>query len=362
MVRLPEAMVGILRPILRPLRRWVTTAHDGDPRTAVTPPQQRMARNLADAIDRAVALGLWDHADRLARTAAPLATGYPRLVEPIARLRLAQGDPETALRMIETCRTPPASLRMLRATCQLFLGSRTEAHLDLYRWSARASAPLDARLMLGLMERDGKDATAVRTLLRNLRHLEDPRTLQALLLISTQRQRPEQAKVWADRLRDGGRSGSEGAAEISDLMLQSLGMPGLPLDAEPTTDQANALAMELITFEPAITTLTEAQQRRPHLPTVFLLVRAIEQALPDLSDRSSAMHAMARLSVLLGEYDAARSWAQQGLAANPMSAALVLLVKELGGSPTPPDPSGVVSVLEPTRDTDASNRARRAAA
>jgi len=355
-------MVGILRPILRPLRRWVSTARGGDHHGAVTPPQQGLARKLADAIDRAVALGLWDHADRLARTAAPHASGYPRLVEPLARLRLAQGDPETALRLIETCRTPPASLRMLRATCLLFLGSRSEAHLDLYRWSARASAPLDARLLLGLMERDGKDATAVRTLLRNLRHLEDPRTLQALLLISTKRGRPEQAEVWAGRLRNGGRSGSEGAAEISDLMLQSLGMPGLRADAEPTTDQANALAMELITFEPAITTLTEAQRRRPHLPTASLLARAIEQALPDLSDQSSALHAMARLSVLLGDYGAARSWAQQGLAANPMSVELVLLVKELGDSPTPPDPSGIVSVFEPDRDLDESNRARRTAA
>jgi len=355
-------MVGILRPILRPLRRWVSNARGADRPAAVTPPQQHLARKLADAIDRAVALGMWDHADRLARTAAPLATGYPRLVEPLARLRLAQGDPETALRLIETCRTPPASLRMLRATCLLFLGSRTEAHLDLYRWSSRASAPLDARLLLGLLERDGDDATAVRTLLRNLRHLEDPRTLQALLLISTQRARPEQAKVWADRLRTAGRSGSEGAAEISDLMLQSLGMPGLRADAEPTTDQANALAMELITFEPAITTLTEAQRRRPHLPTALLLTRAIQQALPDLSDQSSALHAMARLSVLLGDYEAARSWAGKGLAANPMSAALVLLVNELGEGPTPPDPSGVVSVFEPDGDLDESRRARRTAA
>ena len=105
--------------------------------------------------------------------------------------------------------------------------------------------------------------------------------------------------------------------------------------------------MELITFEPAITTLTEAQQRRAHLPTALLLARAIEQALADLSDRSSAMHALARLSVLLGDTDAARRWAEQGLAANPMSAALVLLVEQLGDSPTPPDPSGVISSIAP---------------
>ncbi len=295
---------------------------------------------------------MWDHADRLARTAASYAPGYPRLVEPIARLRLAQGDPETALRMIETCRTPPASLRLLRATCLLFLGERTQANLDLYRWSARASAPLDARLLLGLMERGSDDATAVRSLLRNLRHLEDPRTLQALLLISTQRGRPEQADVWAGRLRAGGRTGNEGEAEISDLMLQSLAMPGLHTDTEPTADQANALAMELITFEPAIATLTKAQQRQPHLPTVLLLARAIEQALADLSDRSSAMHALARLSVLLGDTDAACRWAKQGLAANPMSAALVLLVEKLGDSPTPPGPSGLISPIGPDPKPD----------
>ena len=42
-------MVGILRPILRPLRRWVSTARAGDRRAAVTPQQQRLARKLADA-------------------------------------------------------------------------------------------------------------------------------------------------------------------------------------------------------------------------------------------------------------------------------------------------------------------------
>jgi len=98
------------------------------------------------------------------------------------------------------------------------------------------------------------------------------------------------------------------------------------------------------------------------LPTALLLTRAIQQALPDLSDQSSALHAMARLSVLLGDYEAARSWAGKGLAANPMSAALVLLVNELGEGPTPPDTSGVVSVLEPDGDLDESRRARRTAA
>jgi len=304
--------------------------------------RRRLARRLADAIDRAVAMGLWDHADRIAKTAAPMAPDCPRLVEPLARLRLAQGDPETALRLIETCQTPPASLRLLRATCLLFLGRRTDANLDLYRWSSRASAPLDARLLLGLLERGVDDSTAIRTLRRNLRHLEDARTLQALVLIGAKRRRAEQTETWAGRLRACCSAGGDEQAAITDLMLRSLGMTGLRADAAPTTEQVNALAMELITFEPAIPTLTEAQRRRPHLPTARLLARAVELALPDLSDGPAALHALARLSIILGDQNSALGFAERGLAENPMSAALALLVEELTG-PMPPDPVSVVA-------------------
>ena len=95
--------------------------------------------------------------------------------------------------------------------------------------------------------------------------------------------------------------------------------------------------MELITFEPAIETLVGAQRRRPHAPTALLLRRAIEQALPDLSDTAASLHAMARLSLLLGDEAAARAYAERGLAANPMSASLALLLREIGGPPPPPE-------------------------
>jgi tetratricopeptide (TPR) repeat protein len=246
----------------------------------------------------------------------------------LARLRLAQGDPETAIRVIDGCRTLPASMRLLRAACNLFLGARAEADIDLLRWSARASAPLDARLMLGLLEWRRND-DAVETLQRNLRHLEDPRTLQALLLISVHRGRHEQAEAWARRLRASCTSGGRGAAGSADLMLRSLGMAGISPHQKPTAEQVNALAMELITFEPAVETLTEAQCRRPHLPTASVLRQAIAQALPDLCDPASALHALARLSILQGERSAALDFARRGLAENPMSAPLSLLVDEL---------------------------------
>lgn len=322
-------MPGILAPLFGGLRRKRAGSNGDRREPQVSTGRRRLARRLADAIDRAMALGMWEHAERLAQSAASLARGFPRLAEPLARLRLAQGDPETALRIIDGCRTQPASLRLLRATCQLFVGDLAEAQLDLHGWSARASAPIDARLLLGLLEALQGDATAVQTLLRNLRHLEDPRTLQALLLVSIARGRPEPAQAWAGRLRTCCAGGAEGGARAVDLMLESLGMAGLPADAEPTSERAGALAMELITFEPAIQTLTEAQRRRPHRPTVRLLGRAIEQALPDLGDPAAALHALATLALLEGDEEAARTFARRGLDENPMSVPLALLLRRL---------------------------------
>ncbi|MHC4082575.1 MAG: tetratricopeptide repeat protein [Planctomycetota bacterium] len=349
-------MPGILSPILGGLRRWATTTRGKcRQRPAPTGPPRRLARRLADAIDRAMALGLWEHADRLARTAASLAPGYARLAEPLARLRLAQGDPETALRVIEGCRTLPASLRLLRAACNLSLGARAEADLDLHQWSARASAPIDARLMLGLLEwRRGDDA--VGTLQRNLRHLEDQRTLQALLLVSLHCGLAEQAKVWARRLRTGCAGGGRSTVRSVDLMLRSLGMAGVHPDEQPTREQVNALAMELITFEPAIKTLTEAQCRRTHLPTVQLLHEAIEQALPDLCNPAEALHALARLSMLEGDRRAALGFAERGLDENPMSAPLSLLVEQLSET-TPPDDQAAATSPMPAEPAAAKGKA-----
>jgi hypothetical protein len=349
-------MSGILTPILGGLRRLVTTtAGRRHPVAAPAAPPRRLARRLADAIDRAMALGLWEHADRLARTAASLAPGYARLAEPLARLRLAQGDPETAIRVIDGCRTLPASLRLLRATCNLFLGARAEADLDLHRWSARASAPIDARLMLGLLEWR-RDDDAVGTLQQNLRHLEDPRTLQALLVIGVHRGRHEQAKAWARRLRTGCAGGGRGSVRSIDLMLRSLGMAGVHADEQPTPEQVNALAMELITFEPAIATLTEAQCRRTHLPTVRLLHQAIEQALPDLGDAAEALCALSRLSILEGNLTAAREFARRGLDENPMSAPLSMLLAELSDTTRPDDPA-VAAARVPAETADAKGKA-----
>ena len=331
-------MTGILAPLLVGLRRRKTASSRKRADGSSDAGPRRVARRLADAIDRAMAMGLWEHADRLAAISAKLAPGYARLAEPLARLRLAQGEPETALGIIDGCRAHPASLRLLRATCLLLVGARSQAQIDLRRWSSKSSAPLDARLLLGLLEWKDDPESAVQTLLANLKHLEDPRTLQALLLVSVSRGRTEQAEFWAGRLRGCGAAGN-GIPDVG-LMLESLGMPGVQPDAESTPEQVNALAMELLTFEPAIGALTEAQRRRPHLPTARLIRSAIGQALPDLCDAPAALEALALLSLVLGDDEAADAFARRGLADNPMSASLALLLEELhGAEPRPSSPT-----------------------
>lgn len=342
-------MTGVLAPLLVGFRRWSTRSRLE--RRGST--SRRIARRLGDAIDRAMALGLWDHADRLADSAAKLAPGCARLAEALARLRLAQSRPETALGIIDACRAKPASLRMLRATCLLHVGAGPEAQIDLQRWSTRSSAPLDARLLLGLLERRHDDDAAIATLLRNLRHLEDPRTLAALLLVNVNRGRLEQAATWARRLRHCSAAGATAGEMDVDVMLQSLGMPGVQPDAECTPEQVHALAMELITFEPAIGVLTEAQRRRPHLPTIRLLRRAVEQALPDVGDLPAALEALARLSMMLDDRGAAEMFARRGLVENPMSASLTLLLEELRPDGPPDAPVSKPAVVGTVGDAPA---------
>lgn len=329
-------MARLLRSILGRVRRRTPAlaANVGQRR----PPQheRELARKLAEGIDRAIDAGMWAHAQRLADAAGSLAPQCARLSEQLARLRLAEHDAETALRIIEGCRTMPSSLRLLRAVCLWLVGQRIETHLDLHRWSAKASAPLDARLLLALIDWHLGDADrSIQTLHQNMRHLEDPRTIEALILIHLLNDRPDRAEEWAQRLRRVSHMGA--VAREADPLLRSLGMPGLTEEAEPTEDQIANLAMELICFEPAIDVLVAAQRNRLHSPTIRLLAPSIERALPDLSDASAGMHALARLSLLQDQRSEAKRWAERGLSENPMSAPLAIMVGELSQA-DPQDP------------------------
>ena len=130
-----------------------------------------------------------------------------------------------------------------------------------------------------------------------------------------------QAEVWARSLRQSiGTVDTRDTPEVS-VLLESLAMPAFDPDTDPTPREVNALAMELVTYEPAIGTLVEAQKRRPHLRTIGLIRRALAQVLGELLDEAYGC-----------------DWAQSGLTLNPMSASLALLSETLDPRPAGREP------------------------
>jgi tetratricopeptide (TPR) repeat protein len=286
------------------------------------------ARQLAALLDRAMQLGLWEHADRVASTAASVAHVHTGLTERLARLRLRQGQPESALAMIDSCQARPSSLRLLRNICLVQSGRRGEAHLDLHRWATRASCPLQARIMLALLERDlGDDQAATEALRGNLRHMDDPQTLAALVMLCMESGRTEQAHAWAGRLRRACVACS--TAPAIDIMLRSVGMRGIDQSADTDESHVQQLCTELLAQEHAIGALVAAQELEPDISSGRLLAAALEQALPDLESPANGYEALSRLSMALGDHDAALAWARRGLEMCPMSAALVRLTGDL---------------------------------
>jgi tetratricopeptide (TPR) repeat protein len=295
------------------------------------PAEERLtARALANAIERAMHLGLWSHAERIARSAAALASRSPRLAERLARLRLVAGEPEIAINIIDGCPTSHASLRLLRTVCLIRLGRREEAHSDLLRWSRRSSAPLDARLLLAMLEwESGDEHAAAATLLRNLRHLEDRRTLELLVLSAVASGRPERIERWSTRLRHASAYGA--GSPYVDIMLQSLSLAAIGLNTAATEEQIAMLAVELQGAEYVIPTLVEALEIRPQLSVASLLYEAVRRSLDEFVDRARALESLARLALALDDRAAAGEWIKQGLRENPMSATLTMLREALSG-------------------------------
>lgn len=181
----------------------LASAHAAAPWVPPTAEERSVARQLCAALDRAIELGLWQHADRVALAAAVLAAEYPPLAERVARLRVRQGRIETALAIIDACPASSASLRLLRAVCLLRLGRGLEAQLDLQQWCRRGSTPLDARVLLACLDAQTGDADSARAALQcNLRQLEHARSLQLLTALAVLGNRAAPAAAWAVRLRE----------------------------------------------------------------------------------------------------------------------------------------------------------------
>jgi hypothetical protein len=295
-------MNGFIARLLNACRAWPQGRALSANRAPATEPDTReTARQLGLAIDRAVRLSLWDHADRLAASASRLSRQHPQLTDRLARLRLAQRKPEAALQIIDSCAWQSASLRLLRAVCQLSLGRRQETHMDLQQWSGRAAAPMQARVLLALLEwKSGDERAALAALQRNLRQIEDPLTLLVLGLIGTAQQRNAWAVQWFDRLR--AIDLNSPSSRTVEFVLRTIDHRQAQKPSPAAVErQIRILSAELTANEHVIPVLVESQRLHPDEHQQALLAAAIERAMPSLDDLASAKAALEQLERAAGD-------------------------------------------------------------
>jgi predicted negative regulator of RcsB-dependent stress response len=272
-----------------------------------------VARELAAALDRATSLGQWELAERIATQSDRIAREHPVLAERLARLRVARSEFEAALNIIDACHTQPASLRLLRTVCLLQLGRAHEAHADLLGWARKSSAPLQARLMLALLEWEtGHHDDAVAALQHNLKQIEDPHTLAALTLMAASQNRTHMASIWAERLRTVCVALEQ--RPYFETLLQAAGFARPRHRIAATPENAAALGTELLAQEHLIPVLVEAQRLAPHqtaeadTETARLLASAIANVVDEFEDTRTACASLVELHERLGEDDIAEAW------------------------------------------------------
>ncbi len=300
-------------------------------KTAISCPDETMrcmARRLAEAVEQALDRGMFEQANRLAANGRRLAVHSSRLTDRLARLQLAQNKFDDALAIIDACLSCTASLRMLRAACLVQLGRHAEAHIALYAWSRKSTAPLATRRLLAFLDSaSNDDDSAIAALTRNLHHVDDPATLEQLLVICMRQGRSEQAQHWAKRLRQASIV-NHGTVEIN-VLCESLGLDRNATAAKPSTTQIDALAMELAAEPETLPILVQYQQHSFDAMVASLIYDATQQALDAFDQPAPAFEALARLAMLLKRETEAQQWAHRGLELNPMSASIILLLEQL---------------------------------
>jgi tetratricopeptide (TPR) repeat protein len=297
----------------------------------------RQSRQFCAAIDRGAELRLWDHVDRLAQSASRLSWFDAALAERLARVKVAHGEPETALVMLDRGVNAPPSTRLLRTLCLLHTGAHTQAHLELTDWQrslksdSAAALPSEGRLLHALLEWHAGDIASATSLLRDVADdaNDDVRRWAQMTLILLAASRGQ----W-DRATDRARTLAESDNGLSEreiaLMLDSLRL-GRPVAPEQQRhERIEQMAKELPGAVHLIEPLVEAQRRHFDQPVAEELYAALEKSFAVMGEhQSAAAEGLARLGALLSETDEAVNWARRGLALNPMSARLVLLLNEL---------------------------------
>lgn len=273
-----------------------------------------VARELAAALDRAVQLGQWKLADRIASQSMRIARDHPLLSERVARIRASQGDFDAALAIMDSCTNQTASMCLLRVVCQLQTGRHIEAHAGLLHWARKSSAPLQARVMLAMLDwQAGYADDAATTLQHSLRQIEDPMALAALMLMAVAQSRRQLANHWAMRLAAA--SVSSPHRRYFETMLSANGFRPATSSMMINDESIASLSTQLIANEHVIPTLVEAQRLAQPSDATHLLAAAIESAIDELEHLPTACHALSMLHEKLSHHDLAQAWRSRAAAA-----------------------------------------------
>lgn len=245
-----------------------------------------------------------------------------------ARALLAAGDVDRALESAQRQEPHTSSSLMLLNICRILAGRRVEAQLDLTDWSKRACCPMDARILLALLRlEDGDRRGAIASLARNVAQIDDPNTIQAMIVIHAERKDAGEAQRWAQRL-------CQLAVFWTDRpmvagWLRAVGLEVCECPAEPPDALVEQLALEVLACESVIPSLEAAARYDLSHPRALLLLRALESAFDRLEAPVPACEAMARLALTLGDAATARRWIDVGLGLNPLCAPLAILLSTL---------------------------------
>jgi len=281
-------------------------------------------RRLASVIARAARKGHSRMADRLSIRALPRLHASTCLTEEVARHHLRQKRPHRAINILDASPRPTDSRRMLRALALVEAGRRDEAMLDLASWARDGAAPIDALLMLAEAAWDtGDHCQALELLHRSLTIAEDPRSIELLMLLAIERNRPLSARRWFERLR-----------ESRDMLLNPaplrvlgalLDLRGEDVTPRVTPRQVRTLAMEIGGNPGALDALVRRaiSSKRPAL--IELVHDAAMHADAEISQTAAGAAARVQCLTALGRHGEAAALLREARAAHPLSAVLARL-------------------------------------
>jgi len=279
---------------------------------------------LALAIERAVARGDLGRAEAIARSADRLVRCNPSVAAAITRFHLSRGEADMALAAVEDSIVRTDDLRGLRIIALVLTRRRRRARAELRAW--RRGSPVSAAAVALTLLAESNHRTVNRQLARLGRRVARSDDAMSLAAITTR------------CLERGDAAGAAvGAARLS-IVLRRHDRAAVAPAASQSPPSAVDLARSILSHEDVVPALVLAQQLQPDPPSARILRAALEQSLPQFDRPAIAYDALTRLSLVLGDVEAAGRWIERGCRACPLSAPLAALQREveaatLAGSP-----------------------------